>query len=114
MPGQDTPRIAVYPGSFDPLTYGHLDVLSRGIDLFDRVIVAILENSAKQALFATNERIEMIQEAVKGKGDVVVDVFGGLLVDYAETMGASVMPPTSFRSATRTRLTRSSSRPGGH
>jgi pantetheine-phosphate adenylyltransferase len=84
-------RVAVYPGSFDPLTYGHLDVLIRGLELVDRVIVAILDNPAKEALFATRERVEMIEQAVRGKGDVEVEVFHGLLVDYAEARGASVI-----------------------
>jgi pantetheine-phosphate adenylyltransferase len=84
-------RIAVYPGSFDPLTLGHIDVLQRGLALFDRVIMAILRNPGKEPLFDTAERVEMIGQAVKGEGDVEVDVFDGLLVDYAKRKKAQAI-----------------------
>jgi pantetheine-phosphate adenylyltransferase len=81
-------RIAVYPGSFDPITNGHLDVIERALSLFDRVIITIAVNSAKAPLFSTNERIALIREAVHTLPDVEVDVFSGLIVDYARQRGA--------------------------
>lgn len=78
-------KIAVYPGSFDPITYGHLDILERGAKIFDKVIVAVLINSAKQPLFSVEERKQMIQIAVEQANysvSVEVDSFEGLLVDY--------------------------------
>ena len=86
-----TDRIAVYPGSFDPLTNGHLDILSRARRLADRVIVAILENDAKTPLFTVPERIAMIRE-ILGK-DPAVDVrsFSGLLIDFAKSSGATLI-----------------------
>lgn len=78
-------KVAVYPGSFDPITYGHLDILKRGAKIFDKVIVAVLINSAKQPLFSVEERKQMIVEAVKqSEYDVPIEVdsFEGLLVDY--------------------------------
>ena len=91
VPRGSRKRIAVYPGSFDPLTHGHLDILERGLEIFDRVIIAILENPGKLALFQLEERMEMIREAVKDKERAQVDSFGGLLVDYAEAKGAHVI-----------------------
>lgn len=81
----------MYPGSFDPLTYGHLDIIQRGAAIFDKVIVAILKNAGKEPLFSSAERIAMIEEAVGAGGRVKVDVFDGLLVDYVERMNASVI-----------------------
>jgi len=77
--------IAIYPGSFDPLTNGHIDLIERGSKIFDRLIVAILRNSEKQPLFSVAERREMLQAIVRGKRwkNVEVDTFDGLLVDYA-------------------------------
>jgi pantetheine-phosphate adenylyltransferase len=77
--------IAIYPGSFDPLTNGHIDLIERGSKIFDRLIVAILRNSEKQPLFSVAERREMLQAMVRSKRwkNVVVDTFDGLLVDYA-------------------------------
>ncbi|WP_028778332.1 pantetheine-phosphate adenylyltransferase [Shimazuella kribbensis] len=78
-------RVAVYPGSFDPITYGHLDILKRGAAIFDKVIVAVLINSAKQPLFSVDERKQMIEESIKQanyKVPIEVDSFEGLLVDY--------------------------------
>jgi pantetheine-phosphate adenylyltransferase len=84
-------RVALYPGSFDPLTNGHLDILSRARRLADRVIVAILENDAKTPLFTVPERIAMIRE-ILGK-DPAVDVrsFSGLLIDFAKSSGATLI-----------------------
>ncbi len=81
-------RIAVYPGSFDPFTLGHLDILERATGIFDKVIVAVLENPNKSPLFSVAERIEMIRESVAENGDVEVDSFDGLTVDYAKKVGA--------------------------
>lgn len=76
-------RIAIYPGSFDPLTNGHMDVIQRALEIFDEVIVAILRNPAKKYLFSVQERLEMIQQTFNGNGALKVDAFDGLLVDYA-------------------------------
>lgn len=77
------PKIAIYPGSFDPLTNGHADVIQRALEIFDLVIVAILHNPAKKSLFTTEERVEMIRKSFTGNGSLMVDSFDGLLVDYA-------------------------------
>jgi pantetheine-phosphate adenylyltransferase len=84
-------RVALYPGSFDPLTNGHLDVLFRARRLADRVIVAILENDAKEPLFSVEERIEMIREIVGEEPGVSVRSFSGLLVDFAAQTGATLL-----------------------
>ena len=76
------PRAAVYPGSFDPVTRGHLDLIERASRIFDRVIVAVSNNSAKKHTFSVDERMRMIEESLRGKGRVEVDTFSGLLVDY--------------------------------
>jgi len=75
---------AIYPGSFDPLTFGHVDIIERSARLFDKVIVAILTNSQKVPLFTVDERIGIMREILKPRFQIVeVDVFRGLLVDYA-------------------------------
>ncbi|MCA1787503.1 MAG: pantetheine-phosphate adenylyltransferase [Desulfobacteraceae bacterium] len=81
-------RIAIYPGSFDPLTNGHLDVIQRALEIFDEVIVAILRNPSKKALFSTEERLEMIRQSFNGNDALKVDAFDGLLVDYARMKNA--------------------------
>jgi pantetheine-phosphate adenylyltransferase len=83
--------LAVFPGSFDPITNGHLDIIARGLSVFDDVTIAILVNPGKQALFTVEERVEIIQEAYRGEPRVKVDTFSGLLVDYAERVGAAVI-----------------------
>jgi pantetheine-phosphate adenylyltransferase len=83
--------IAIYPGSFDPITNGHLDLIQRGSALFDKLLVAILRNEEKQALFTVNERIEMLNEVIRSFSNVEVASFDGLLVDYAAQCGASVI-----------------------
>jgi pantetheine-phosphate adenylyltransferase len=83
--------IAIYPGSFDPITNGHLDLIDRGSRLVDRLIVAILRNEAKQPLFTVEERIEMLEEVVTAYPNVEVDSFHGLLVDYARDRNATVL-----------------------
>ncbi|MEA2625778.1 MAG: pantetheine-phosphate adenylyltransferase [Candidatus Binatota bacterium] len=84
-------RVAVFPGSFDPITNGHLDIIDRSLQVFDRVIVAVAFNRHKDsALFTPEERVEMIVECTKGRR-VVADSFSGLLVDYARATGAHVI-----------------------
>lgn len=82
---------AVYPGTFDPVTNGHIDLIQRGAALFDHLYVAILSNAEKTPLFSVEERVEMLEEAVKRCRNVSVTTFEGLLVDYAEKIGASVI-----------------------
>jgi pantetheine-phosphate adenylyltransferase len=84
-------RIAIYPGSFDPVTNGHLDVVERGLKLFDEIIVTILMNPKKQYLFSLEERMQMLTASMKDFPNVEVDFFDGLLVDYAERRGASAV-----------------------
>lgn len=83
--------VAIYPGSFDPITNGHLDVIARGSKLVDRLIVAILHNNAKQSLFSVAERMEMLEEVVRPYRNVEVTSFEGLLVDYAAARGANLI-----------------------
>jgi pantetheine-phosphate adenylyltransferase len=94
-PGQTTPpppaRIAVYPGSFDPLTNGHVDIIRRGVRLFDRIVVAVLVNEQKTPFFSASERVDLIRAVFSGEPRVEVDTFGGLLVDYAERRGATAI-----------------------
>ncbi|SHH09432.1 pantetheine-phosphate adenylyltransferase [Tepidibacter thalassicus] len=75
-------KIAVYPGSFDPVTNGHLDIIKRASKLFDKLIVAVLYNPNKKSLFTFEERVELLKEAVKDLDNVEVDSFSGLLIDY--------------------------------
>jgi pantetheine-phosphate adenylyltransferase len=82
---------AIYPGSFDPITNGHLDLIERGSKLFDRLIVAILKNDTKQPLFSVEERMEMLGEVTGRFPNVELDCFDGLLVDYAARKGATVL-----------------------
>jgi pantetheine-phosphate adenylyltransferase len=84
-------RIAVYPGSFDPITYGHLDIIERGLEVFDEIIIAVAPNSGKKGLFSTEERISHIREALGDNPRVKVDTFEGLLVDYVVSTGAKVI-----------------------
>jgi pantetheine-phosphate adenylyltransferase len=86
---QASPRIAVYPGTFDPVTNGHIDILSRSLMLFDRVIVALATNPRKQPLFSAEERVTFIRDAVGDRdGKLGFDSFEGLLVDYCRRVGA--------------------------
>ena len=84
-------RLAVYPGSFDPITNGHLDILTRGLELFDTVIVAIAHNIEKKALFTIEEKKDMIMRSVKDHLRVKVDSFEGLLVDYVKRVDAKTV-----------------------
>ncbi len=81
-------RIVIYPGTFDPVTLGHLDVIQRAAGLFDKVVVSVLVNASKAPLFTKEERMEMIKEAVKDYKHVEVDEFDGLLVEYAKRKNA--------------------------
>ncbi|MGH7904814.1 MAG: pantetheine-phosphate adenylyltransferase [Candidatus Dormibacteraceae bacterium] len=82
---------AVYPGSFDPFTNGHLDVLDRALKVFDRVIVAVLANPAKEPLLTTEERVQVIRAVLQDRERVEVDSFQGLTVDYARRRGAGTL-----------------------
>ncbi|GGE41166.1 phosphopantetheine adenylyltransferase [Pullulanibacillus camelliae] len=77
------PGIALYPGSFDPVTLGHLDIIKRGSKVFDRIIVAVLHNSSKSPLFSIEERVNLLKETTKHLANVEVDYFQGLMIDYA-------------------------------
>jgi pantetheine-phosphate adenylyltransferase len=88
---RESTTIAVYPGSFDPLTNGHLDLITRGSRLFDHLIVAILTNTNKQPLFSIDERLSMLRETCASFSNVEIDTFEGLLVDYARRRNARVI-----------------------
>jgi pantetheine-phosphate adenylyltransferase len=83
--------IAIYPGSFDPITLGHLDIIERGSKLFDRVVVAVLRNPGKTPLFTVEQRLRQIHTATQHLPHVEVDSFDGLTVDYANLIGAKVL-----------------------
>ena len=85
------PRLAIFPGSFDPITNGHVDIIERGARLFDRIVVAVLVNEGKAPLFTAAERVQMIRDVFHGRSGIEVDTFGGLLVDYARDRGAAVI-----------------------
>jgi pantetheine-phosphate adenylyltransferase len=84
-------NVAIYPGSFDPITNGHLDIINRGLKTFDTIIVAVANNSAKNNLFTVDERMAMIVEAVNNNPRVQVEVIDGLLIDYVASKGAQVI-----------------------
>lgn len=84
-------RTIVYPGSFDPITNGHLNLVERGLQLFDRVIVTVSSNIKKKALFSTKERMEMIEESLGDNPRIEIDSFDRLLVDYAKDKGAQAI-----------------------
>lgn len=77
-------KAAIYPGSFDPVTFGHLDIIKRSAEIFDEIIVSVLDNKTKSPLFSVEERVTMLKEAVKDIPNVKVDSFRGLLIDYAK------------------------------
>lgn len=81
-------RTAVYPGSFDPITKGHLDVLERASKMFDKVIIAVLKNSSKKSFLPVKDRVELIQRSIEGLNNVEVASFEGLTIDYAKSVGA--------------------------
>jgi pantetheine-phosphate adenylyltransferase len=84
-------RTVIYPGSFDPFTNGHLDLVHRAAKLFDQVIVAVARNEGKGPLFSVDERFELVRQSIKGLGNVTVDAFDGLLVDYVEKRGGQAV-----------------------
>jgi len=84
-------RIAIYPGSFDPVTNGHVDIAERGLKLFDKIIVAILHNPVKDFLFTVEERVEMLESSFKDYSNIEVETFDGLLVDYASRRGSTAI-----------------------
>lgn len=87
----DTPITAVYPGSFDPLHFGHIDIVRRASSLFPRVIVAVLSNPDKHPLMSTEERVRLIRASLKGAAGIEVTAFSGLLVDFMKQSGARVL-----------------------
>ncbi|MFQ6110497.1 MAG: pantetheine-phosphate adenylyltransferase [Nitrospinota bacterium] len=84
-------RKAVYPGSFDPVTYGHIDIIRRGLKMFDELVVAVASNPQKDTLFSIEERLRFIRDALDSEPRVQVESFQGLLVDYVRSRGASVI-----------------------
>ena len=83
-------KAAIYPGSFDPLTYGHMDIIRRSANIFDELIVSVLNNKEKTPLFSVEERVKIIKEATKDIPNVKVEFFSGLLIDYAKSKGIHV------------------------
>ncbi len=83
-------RAAIYPGSFDPVTFGHLDIIRRASSIFDELTVSVLNNNTKTPLFSVEERVRMLEEATKDLPNVTVDSFSGLLIDYADRKGVNV------------------------
>ncbi|MBR4755066.1 MAG: pantetheine-phosphate adenylyltransferase [Lachnospiraceae bacterium] len=81
----------IYPGSFDPVTFGHLDIIERSAGIVDELIVAVLINSAKKSLFSVSERVKMLSELLEGHDNIKVESFDGLLVDYARSKEASII-----------------------
>ena len=86
-----TDKIAIYPGSFDPITNGHISILNRALKIFDKLVIAILQNTQKAPLFTLEERLSMIREVLKPVENVEIDYFDGLLVDYAVKKGTNVV-----------------------
>jgi pantetheine-phosphate adenylyltransferase len=84
-------KVAIYPGSFDPFTNGHINIIERGVKVFDNVIVAIAHNTSKKTTFTIEERVEIIREVFQNRPEVKVDYFQGLLVEYAKKMGTNIV-----------------------
>jgi len=84
-------KIAVYPGSFDPFTNGHENIIERSVKVFDQVVVAVAHNTSKKTIFTVEERVEILNEVFKNRNDVKVDYFEGLLVEYIKKMGTNVV-----------------------
>jgi pantetheine-phosphate adenylyltransferase len=84
-------HIAIYPGSFDPITYGHMDIIRRGLEIFDQVVIAVAQNSEKNSLFSVAERVELIGRLFADNRRLEVDTFDGLLVDYVVSRKARVI-----------------------
>jgi len=85
------PNLAIYPGTFDPITNGHLDLIQRGLTIFDHIIVSVAEGSYKKTIFTVEERLEMIREALVDLPNVTIDSFPGLLVDYVKSKNSQVI-----------------------
>ena len=85
------PKTAIYPGSFDPVTYGHIDLIGRAAKIFDKVIVAVAHNYHKKPLFTTPERLKMLKDATRGMKGVTVESFDGLVIEYARTKKVNVL-----------------------
>ena len=84
-------KYAIYPGSFDPLTYGHLNIIDRGVKIFDNLVVAVAHNVSKKTIFTLEERVDMLKDLFKSRLEVKVDYFEGLLVDYAKKLGTNIV-----------------------
>ena len=84
-------RVAIYPGSFDPFRNGHINIIERGVKVFDTVIVAVAHNSSKTTTFSLEERVEIIREIFKNRSEVKIDYFEGLLVEYAKKIGTNIV-----------------------
>lgn len=84
-------EVAIYPGSFDPFTKGHLNIIERGVKVFDKVVVAVAHNTLKKTIFTLDERVQILKTIFDGRKDVEVDYFDGLLVDYAQKLGTNVV-----------------------
>lgn len=84
-------KIAIYPGSFDPITKGHLDILKNASGIFDKVIIAVAHNGEKKGFLSTEERVELIKKSVEGLENVEVDAFEGLTIEYAKKRGAEIL-----------------------
>lgn len=84
-------KIAIYPGSFDPVTYGHLDIVKNASEIFDKVIIAVAHNSAKKSFLSVAERVELIKTSIKDFTNVEVDSFEGLTIEYAKKHGANIL-----------------------
>jgi pantetheine-phosphate adenylyltransferase len=84
-------KIAIYPGSFDPFTYGHENIIERSVKVFDQVVVAVAHNTSKKTIFTVEERVSILNEVFKDRDDVKVDYFEGLLVEYIKKMGTNVV-----------------------
>jgi pantetheine-phosphate adenylyltransferase len=85
------PNMAIYPGTFDPITNGHLDLIQRGLKIFDRILVAVAKNPAKKPLFTAEERLEMIRVTLQDNPAISIDTFDGLLMDYCKQQNARVV-----------------------
>jgi len=83
--------IAVYPGSFDPVTNGHIDIICRGLKVFDNIIVGVAQNSAKNNMFSVDERVEMLRESLGDNSRIRVDIIDGLLIDYVRSQGSNII-----------------------